>query len=139
MNKVTLKYELDLNFTLIAITCHLKDYRLCFYINKLTGSNFIKNDDHELWRSTNHSSFFTKYSYINHFEETESYLIGNKGINGGFLIPEMKGTDYFMIILSHIDEEDLSDLLNALNRIEQIVVASKIDPEKLKSKENLVF
>lgn len=139
MNKITLKYELDLNFTLIAITCPLKDYRLCFYINQITGLDFTKNDDHELWRSNNQSFFFTKYSYINHSEETEFYLIGNKGINTGFLVPEMKGTDYFMLIISYIDDEDLGALLNALNRIDQVVVASKIDPEKLKSKENLVF
>lgn len=139
MNKITLKYELDLNFTLIAITCPLKDYRLCFHINRGTRLNLVKNEDHELWLSSNHSLFFSKYSYISSIEETEFYLIGNKGVEGGFLIPEAKATDYFLLIRGFIDEEDFTSLMNALAQIEEVLVAAEIDVERLKSKENLVF
>jgi hypothetical protein len=139
LNKITLKYELDLNFTLIAITCPLKDYRLCHYINRATRLNLIKNEDHEIWVSRNHSLFFPKYSYISSIEETEFYLIGNKGIEGGFLIPEAKATDYFMLIKGFIDDEDFSALMDAIVEVEEVLVAAEINVEKLKSKENLVF
>lgn len=139
MNKITLKYELDLNFTLIAITCPLKDYQLCFHINRSTGLNLVKTEDYEISVPTNGSLFFTKYSYISPIEETEFYLIGNKGIEGGILIPEVKTTDYFMIIKGFIDEEDFHNLISALNDINEVAVATEIDVEKLKSKENLVF
>lgn len=139
MNKIILKYELDLNFILIAVTCPLKDYRLCFHINRATGLDLVKNEDHEVWMSNNTSYFFTKYSYISSTEETEFYLIGNKGIDGGLLAPEMKVVDYFILIKGFIDEEDLKSLLDSINKIEEIVVATEIDVVKLKSKENLVF
>ena len=139
MNKITLKYELDLNFTLIAITCPLKDYQLCFHINRSTGLNLVKSEDYELLVSKNQSLFFTKYSYISSIEETEFYLIGNRGMEGGILIPEIKATDYFMLIRGFIDEEDFQALINELNLIKGVVVATEIDIEKLKSKENLVF
>ena len=139
MNKFTLKYELDLNFTLIAITCPLKDYRLCFYINRASGLNLVKNEDHEVWVSKNHSLFFTKYSYISSIEETEFYLLGNKGIDGGILISETKTTDFFLLIRGFIDDEDFLSLMNAINQIDEVLVATEIDLEKIKSKENLVF
>jgi len=99
----------------------------------------VKNEDHELWLSSNHSLFFSKYSYISSIEETEFYLIGNKGVEGGFLIPEAKATDYFLLIRGFIDEEDFTSLMNALAQIEEVLVAAEIDVERLKSKENLVF
>lgn len=139
MNKIILKYELDLDFILIAVTSSLRDYQLCFHINRSTGLDFSKKEDHEVWINNNTSHFFTKYSYISSTEETEFYLIGNKGFDGGLLIPEMKLTDYFILIKEFIDEEDLRILLEGINRIEGIVVATEIDVEKLKSKENLVF
>ena len=139
MNKIILKYELDLNFLLIAINSPLKDYRLCFYINRTTSLNLKKDEDHEVWQSTNSFRYFSKYSDISSSEETETYLIANKGLNGGFLVPEMKVVDYFILIKSFIDEEDLKTLLDGLNKIDDVVVASEIDIDKLKSKENLVF
>ena len=139
MNKFTLKYELDLNFTLIAITCPLKDYRLCFHINRASGLGLVKNEDHEVWVSKNHSLFFTKYSYISSIEETEFYLLGNKGIDGGILISETKTTDFFLLIRGFIDDEDFLSLMNAIKQIDGVLVATEIDLEKIKSKENLVF
>ncbi len=139
MNKITLKYELDLNFTLIAITCPLKDYQLCFHINRSTGLNLVKSEDYEILASKNHFLFFTKYSYISSIEETEFYLIGNRGIEGGILIPETKEIDYFLLIKGFIDEEDFLALINAINQIKGVVAATEINIEKLKSKENLVF
>lgn len=139
MNKIILKYELDLNFILIAVTCPLKDYRLCFFINRASGLNLIKNEDYEIWTSPNSAHFFTKYSDISLTEETEFYLVGNKGITGGFLMPEMKVTDYFILIKGFIDDEDLKSLLEAIIQIDEVVSATEIDVTKLKSKENLVF
>lgn len=139
MNKITLKYEIDLDFLLIAITCPLKDYRLCYYINKYTALNLEKKEDHETWMSNSTSLYFTKYSYISEHTGTEFYLIGNKGIEAGYLLPELRGSDYFLMIKEFIDDEDLKTIHKSLNSIPDIVVATEIDPEKLKSKENLVF
>lgn len=139
MNKITLKYEIDLDFLVIAITCPLKDYRLCYYINKYAGLNLEKTDDHETWAPSSTSLFFTKYVYINENTGTEFYLIGNKGAETGYLLPELRGSDYFLIIKEFIDDEDLKNLHKSINSIPDVVVATEIDPEKLKSKENLVF
>ncbi|MEH6304772.1 IPExxxVDY family protein [Olivibacter sp. CPCC 100613] len=139
MNKLTLKYELDIDFNLIAITCPLKDYRLCYYINKVTGLDLRKIDDHEIWQDNRHVFYFGRYYYEDNNTEIAYYLLNNKGIEGGILIPEMKVTDFFLLIKNPIDEELLEWQVDQLNNLKEVVVASEIDPHKLKSRENLVF
>jgi hypothetical protein len=47
LNRKFLKFEIDLDFVLIAITTSLKDYRICYLINKYLNFNFIKTEDLE--------------------------------------------------------------------------------------------
>jgi len=45
LNRKFLKFEIDLDFVLIAVTTSLKDYRICYLINKHLNFNFVKNAD----------------------------------------------------------------------------------------------
>ncbi|PPL01946.1 IPExxxVDY family protein [Parapedobacter indicus] len=140
MNKVTLKYELDLDFVLIAITCSLKDYRLCYFINKVSGLRLSKIEDHEIWMPPPvEKAYFSRYADFPEISETEYYLLANRAADGGFLISEMRHSDYFLLIRNFIDDEDLMALQNHIADIPDVVVASEISPQKLKSKENLIF
>lgn len=141
LNKVTLKYELDLDFILLAITSPLKDYRLCHYINKYTSLNLYKSEtEHTVYLGNNNEeSHFSRFVYMENDAETEYYVLANRSCEGNFLIPELKTTDYFIVIKNFIDDEDLEALQEGLNAIPEVLVASEISPEKLKSKENLIF
>ena len=139
MNKLTLKYELDLDFVLIAVTVSLKDYRLCYKINKQLGVEFYREDELILQlRPNEQHMFFNKFHYQIPDSETDFYLLSNKGTEG-FLIPEMKQADYFILIKNYIDDEDLEYFITGINRIPEVLVAAEVDPKKLKSKENLIF
>ena len=70
--------------------------------------------------------------------EVEFNLLANKGTEG-FLIPEMKKVDYFLLIHNYIDDDDLKEVIAGLNRIPEVAVAAEVDPKKLKSKENLII
>jgi len=137
LNKLTLKFELDLDFILIALTVPLKDYRLCFMINKELNIQFCRTDELYL-PAENGRSYFSMYHYQYKQTETDFYLLANKGTEG-FLIPEMKSADYFIMIKNFIDREDLDNFLSGLNRIPEVQAAIEVDPKKLKSKENLIF
>ena len=140
LNKVTLKYELDLDFVLVAITSPLKDYRLCYFINKVTGLQLSKVDDHEIWMPPPvGKAYFSSYAYFSITSDTEYYLLANRALDGRLLIPEMRQSDYFFLIRNFIDEEDLAILQDQIVSIPEVVVASEISPQKLKSKENLIF
>ncbi|MDM8177496.1 hypothetical protein QT327_24640 [Olivibacter sp. 47] len=51
----------------------------------------------------------------------------------------MKVTDFFLLIKNAIDDELLEWQIDQINNLKEVVVASEIDPHKLKSRENLVF
>jgi len=139
LNRKFLKFEIDLDFVLIAVTTSLKDYRVCYLINKYLNFNFIKTDDLavDIYPSIN-PVYFSLYTYNWEASETDFFFIANKG-SEGYLIPEMKKADYFLMIKNYIDDNDLENLISALNRIPEIVAAVKIDPKKIKSRENLLF
>ncbi|MGI4749438.1 MAG: IPExxxVDY family protein [Janthinobacterium lividum] len=139
MNRRILSFELDLDFILIAITSQLKDYRLCYHINKELHIDFRKINDYELnFFAGNEPMQFSQYFYQIKASETEFYIIANQGATG-FLIPEMGSVNYFMLIKNHFDEEDLGNMICRLKQIENIRKAVQIDPKRIKSNENLLF
>jgi hypothetical protein len=139
LNRKFLKFEIDLDFVLIAVTTSLKDYRICYLINKFLNFNFVKISDLEvdIYRDSG-TIFFSLYHYNWEASETDFYFIANKG-SDGYLVPEMKKADFFLLIKNYIDENDLDSLISTLNKIPEIVAAVKIDPKKIKSRENLLF
>lgn len=139
LNRKVLKFEIDLDFILIAITTSLKDYRICYLINKHLNFNFCKAADLEIdINAGKEPAYFSIYNDSWEASETDFYFIANKGTEG-YLVPEMRSTDYFIMIKNYIDSDDLDTLITSLNKIPEIVAAVKIDPKKLKSRENLLF
>lgn len=139
LNRLTLKYELDIDFNLVAITSALKDYRLCFFINQATGMDLKKMDDYELPNGKGGGLYFSRYCFQCEDEETGYYLFGNRGLEGGMLIPEMKGTDFFFLAKQLIDEDQFDYYVKQINQLDEVLVAKTIEPAKLKSVENLIF
>lgn len=138
MKKKLLEVGLDFDFKLLAVTSPLKDYRLCFAINKFTGFDFRKAEDLEISFKNTPKKFFSMYVYYPENIECEFIILANKGTEG-FLIPEMKEVDYFIIIKEFIDEEDMDLFLSQLKTIKEIQAVVELNPEKIKSKENLIF
>lgn len=139
MNRITLKFEPDFDFVLIAITSPLKDYRLCYQINKQLGVDFVRIE--ELTMHVGNEAVapcFNRYAYLPEDSETEFYILSNKG-SEGFLIPEMNRVDYFLMIRNFIDEEDLEFWQSRIKKLPDVLAAVEVEPKKLKSKENLLF
>jgi hypothetical protein len=45
LNRKFLKFEIDLDFVLIAVTTSLKDYRICYLINKYLNLILLRRVD----------------------------------------------------------------------------------------------
>lgn len=138
MIKKFLKLDFDFDFVLIAITSQLKDYRLCHQINLNTKTDFRKIDDLALNFKADLFKYHARYLHKIANSDCQFYLLANKG-SDGLLIPEMREVDYFIIIKEFIDEEDLQLFLTRLKLVKDIQAAVEINPERLKSKENLLF
>jgi thioredoxin-related protein len=137
LNRKTLKFEIDLDFVLVAITTSLRDYRLCYHINKRLNFNFTKSSDLEIIKE-GMPVYFSLYQFHWEASDTDFYFIANKG-SDGYLIPEMRKVDYFIMIRNYIADDELEKLVTDLNKIQEIVAAVKIDPKKIKSRENLLL
>lgn len=166
MNKITFKldidFDLELDFILVGISSSFRDYRLCHFINKHTGLNFIYGKESPIDHNGNLKTkpqeeldfhiiqekskgkketlhHYQMYRYCCDSFDFEYYLINNRSLENGFLLPEAPNFDYFMIIKHYIDAEDLDTLIDNLKSINEIMLVKEIDPTILKSKENLIF
>ena len=137
MPKLVLSFEDDYDFSLIAVSCHFKDYRLCWEINKALSSKFIRVDDYEITKKKEISTY-AFYEYLDEYEYLDYYLIANKGKKGD-LIPEHKTTDFFVLIKGNVSEIKLTNITSTINSLNLVLAAFKVDPESLKSKQNLLF
>ncbi len=141
LNKTYLKLslDLDLDFVLIAITASLKDYTLGHKINKILDFDFVRIEDHEVYFNVDEEPLeFSRFQYFIEEGEQNFFLVSNRN-REGFLIPEMKKVDYFMIIQQYISKDEVAEILKKINLIPEVQVAATIDPHKLKSKENLIM
>jgi len=137
--KYTLQEEYDFDFTLIGISCHAKDYRVCWSINRRLGFDLEKQkDDLEMVGPGNEEpSKHSLFSYYDEVDKNEYILICNR--NGqGFLIPEERNSDFMLLVKGAIPV-DANKLSKELKEIEQVLTAFPINVKTLKSKKNLIF
>ena len=139
MAKKTLKVDYDYDFVFIGIVAAAKDYRLCWAMNNSLGIELGKTDELELpVKGSKEPSWFSRYSYAVPGNETVFLLLGNKG-TAGYLIPEQKQVDYFLMIQQLQDQRDKDLILKKLLKTDLVQTAFFLDPSKLRSKENLLF
>ena len=133
MSKFVLDVVEEYDFTLIGISCHSKDYRLCWEINKTLNIELERTEDYQLEKSS-----FSFYEYIDEDNFLEHYFITNRG-NSGFLIPEQKTVDFLLISKGNTSDSLTDEFICKINAISVVLTSFKIDPNQLKSKQNLLF
>lgn len=139
MTKFQLEVEYEYDFDLIGISCHARDYRIVWSLNKALGLQLVKKkSDFDLKakrqkEATHHSI----YEYHHVEDHVEYILLLNKSGNS-VIVPEHKSVDYLLILQNNFTA-DLDDLLQKIKSIELVLTAFRIDVDSLKSKENLIF
>jgi hypothetical protein len=137
MSKMVLTIEEDYDFSLIGISCHTKDYRLCWELNKALDTDLIRTTDFEISKKSETISF-SFYEYIDEANYLEYFLISNRAKNG-FLIPEQKKVDFFLMVRGNISESLTKEIIGKINSLSLVLTSFNIDPNQLKSKQNLLF
>jgi len=123
------KITLDSNtepswFTITGISCHLKDYRLSFMINQKLPSAFIKMDDLP--------GSYSLYFYKDEESRNSYYLISNRN-DKKILFPELKQTDFLLLVEGLFKKNRLNSLINSIKSIPNVLTAFEIKPESLKN------
>lgn len=147
-------FDLEDDYSLIGIHSTEEDYRLAYLLNKYLKTKLVR---YTISLDFKHSEAeFPLFEYKDEISFVNYYLINNKhvqlvnkpqseGLFGGnystmsYLIPEKKRVDYFLKIEGCNGSLFIKNLINDLNKIEQIITSYSIEPNSLKSKEHLIF
>lgn len=137
MSKFTLNIEEDYDFSLIGISCHAKDYRLCHEFNRLLEVDFIRKEDLDI-DSKKTIGNYALFEFIDEENFLDYYLISNR-CDKGFLIPEHKSIDYFLLLKGASNDDIVENILHKTSTLQIVLTSYQIDVETLKSKQNLIF
>lgn len=139
MAKLTLDFEeaFELDFLLIGIACHIKDYRLAYCINKALDWDLRRTDDLDLFVK-NEQALFSMYEYQVEEDLKSYHLISNRS-DKGLLIPERKESDFFIQLYGEFTDEQFTHIKKEIQKIKFVLTSFEIDPSKLKSGNNLLI
>ena len=123
----------ETDFTVLAINSHIKGYKLCWNINNTLKANFEKQEDHniqdELW--------FARYTYICE-EGVEYNLLANRS-KKGYLIPNQKSINYFLIIENDCWKKDKQEFISNLSKIKDILLVFELDTTLIKEIDRFIL
>lgn len=139
MSKYELEEEYDYDFNVLGISCHEKDYRICWAINQILGTSMQKEekDIEVIIKKSNRYSLHTMFTCFDIDNEIDYRLISNRSTMG-FLVPEKQQADYLFIVSDHF-QIDFKEITQKIKLIPFVLTAFKIELDDLKSKENLIF
>jgi hypothetical protein len=140
MAKLTLEWEASFDFDLIGISSHVPNYRLVYSLNQLLSTDFSRSEeDLELVSQKQSNANFAIYNYTNDEDHVDMCIINNRNGYGNLFIPEQKQIDYYMLVWGNYSELSTTELSKLIMKSPHVLTAIQIDPESLKSKNNLLF
>ncbi|WP_053970871.1 IPExxxVDY family protein [Mangrovimonas sp. ST2L15] len=148
----------EIEYTLIGIHTSIEDYRLVYLLNKALNLRLVrKREDVDFknnarfslfeWENPSQMTIWNVVSNICKVELSDtkndgSTLFGDdKKITKTFyLMPEFKNVNYFLKICDDFHQFQVDKrIVNRIQEISQISTAYKIEPNLIKSKDNLIF
>jgi len=141
MRKSKLVVDPLFDFDLVGIISHARGYRIAWEINQGLGVHLIKAKDQVI--RFNDGNLLTVINYCHTTENAGLYLLKNRSLENKesgqmLLVPELQEFD-FLLKIKGADSFDSDSIIEKLRNIPVIQFCQLIDPENLKSKENLVF
>ncbi|MDP5106247.1 MAG: IPExxxVDY family protein [Polaribacter sp.] len=142
------------DYSLIGIHTALEDFKLAYLLNKNLSTSFYKSredlniEDQQTKASFSIFNYFSKeydfdWSLIANSSKTENQQESNELLLSSetktYLITEMNKVDFFIKISGELEDSFLSDTIEKIKNIDQIITSYFIDKDKLKSKEFLIF
>lgn len=137
--KYLLEEEYDYDFRIIGISCHEKDYRVCWGVNNALNL-FLSRKDEDLEvaiKKSNRFSSHSLYTYTDEDTENDFSLLTNRSTMG-YLVPEQSQAD-FLLLVKESYPIDFAEMKAKIKSIPFVLTAFEIDIHLLNSKENLIF
>lgn len=125
-------------FTLLGISCHLREYRLSFLVNENLGFHLSRLDDLPYFPGgAKEAAFFSLYRWADDDQENTYYLLTNRS-DETLLIPSVKQADFLMLIEGPFKKKQQDELLSNLRKVPQVLTAFPIPFSSVKNYENIL-
>lgn len=129
----------DASFELIGISSHENDYRLSWAINSQLNINFNRIDNFSVKdEKTQLRKEFSQYEYNDEEALIKLLLLSNRSENG-YLLPELKNMDFFIVLLGETDKNYIQNFVKELQKVNIVSIATQIEISSLKSIKKMIF
>jgi hypothetical protein len=160
IHKLSLDEFDEVDYELIAIHTSLEDFRLAYFINQQLPIILSRSNDEIGVKTKDGEAMFAKFSFEDVSKDINWTLIQNKNEiivkkksleqnlfldenveinNKVYLLPELKKVDYFLKIENNCNTYKVDGIIQKLNNIDWISTVYDVNPETIKSKNNLIF
>lgn len=140
MKKNKLLVESFYDFDLLGLVAPLKDYKLAWMINSCLDFELKKGVDFRIEFINQPVLIISQF--ILEKEHGFIQLLRNKsfpvGGQAGYLVPELKIMDYFLLFQDYTLETNINMYIENLSKMKEIQNVVKLDVKKLKSRDNLL-
>ena len=123
-------YELD--YIVLGINSHAKEYKLCWSVNKTLQLDLEKTD------TNNNKEWISGYTYNDSSSKTEYTLFVNQ-IREGYLLPKRKNINYFLKIKNPLWEQEKLEFIKKLKEIPEVLLIFELDTKETENIENKLF
>lgn len=140
--KTKLDPEYAYDFDLIGIVSSTREYTLAWHFNQNSFLHFIKGADIEIeFRNQSRiiiSNFVFESEFVRVLLLRNKLLTSNSKLNQ-YIIPELQRFDYLIQMKAETDEPNANQVVEIARTIPLVQYVAKLDTDKIKHKENLLF
>lgn len=139
MAEKRIKNELDTDYRIIGIATSLKEYTLCYHLNRLLGCDFNKLKD-LMFEPTDRSrtSHFSVFKGISNDGQSAFLFFANKN-NGEMLLPEAGSFDFLLQVTGRNEDDFIEGITEGIWQFPDVLLTAEIPLKKIKNNERLVY
>ncbi|MDZ7775455.1 MAG: IPExxxVDY family protein [Bacteroidales bacterium] len=130
--KLILDSDNQEEISVIGIASTLAAYRLIHHLNKQLPSAFIKQPDLPYYLSEKETLLLPLYHYYHPTSKNNWFILANNTAGQKKAIPAFRNVDFFMLIDSVPETEDLDDITSRMRKAQGIQMAINIRPSTIK-------
>jgi hypothetical protein len=125
-------------FSLIGVSCHVKDYRISFLLNKYLGFDLLKMEDLKItFNNKQDPEEFSFYYYYDEDYFNTYYLMSNRS-QEVVLAPEIRQVDFLLIVEGEFKKSQMDRLIKSIRDIPNILAAYEVKLAEIKNFETLL-
>ena len=130
VKKLSVNIDYSNEYSFVGISCHLKDYRLCYQLNKVLGFKLKRLEDFNQLDENQNTHPYSIYYYHYPDGHSDFCLISNHHAEMK-LLPSLKQFDYFLLFERSLSDSQKASLLQKIKKVPNMIMAYEIDYSKI--------